>query len=217
MSETPIVQRLRLTFGKMGNLKYTSNLDIAKVWERVLRRADLPIQYTQGFNARPRIQIAIALPLGITSECELLDVALRERIDFDDLPERIMAVSPAGLYVYDIQEVALYENALETEIESAEYRITFVDPIDTETLRERVENIMSQERIMKVERNRRGKKSAYDLRPLIHDLRVDEAGILWAHVATGTRGNVRTDLLLSELGMDDVLVHVHRTKLHIRD
>ena len=56
---------------------YTSNLDVAKIWERVLRRADLPILYTQGFNTRPRIQLAMALPLGITSECELLDVALR--------------------------------------------------------------------------------------------------------------------------------------------
>lgn len=217
MSDSPIAQRLRLTFGKMGNLKYTSNLDIAKVWERALRRANLPILYTQGFNARPRIQIAIALPLGITSECELIDVALKERIDYTDLPERIMKVSPDGLYVYDVKEVALHENALETEIESAEYRITFIDSIDTEQLLQTVETYMAQERIMKIERNRRGKKTAYDLRPLLYDLQVDEAGHLLAHVATGTRGNVRPDLLLSELGLGDAFVQVHRTKLHIRD
>lgn len=217
MSDTPMVQRLRITFGKQGGLKYTSNLDIAKVWERVLRRAQLPILYTQGFNARPRLQIAIALPLGITSECELLDVALRERIDIEGLAERIMSTSPEGLYVYDIEEVAIHENALEREVESAEYRITFVDGVDQEDLKERVNEMLVQERIMKIEYNRRGKKTAYDLRPLIHDMQVDDEGQLHIHVATGTRGNVRPDMLLAELGYADAFVHVHRTKLHIRD
>ncbi|MCA9889292.1 MAG: TIGR03936 family radical SAM-associated protein [Anaerolineae bacterium] len=217
MSDSPMAQRLRITFGKQGSLKYTSNLDIAKVWERVLRRAHLPILYTQGFNARPRLQIAIALPLGITSECELLDVALREQIDIDGLAERIMAASPDGLYVYDIEEVAVHENALEREVESAEYSITFVDGIDIDGLRNQVENMLAQDRIMKVEYNRRGKKTAYDLRPLIHDMQVDDDGQLHIHVATGTRGNVRPDMLLTELGYGEAFVHIHRTKLHIRD
>ncbi len=65
--EQPTKQRLHITFGKFDALKYTSNLDIAKIWERVLRRANLPILYTQGFNTRPRLQPATALPLGITS------------------------------------------------------------------------------------------------------------------------------------------------------
>ena len=78
---SPVAQRLRITFGKSGALTYTSSLDVAKIWERVLRRAGLPIMYTQGFNTRPRIQLAMPLPLGITSECEILDIALREAIE----------------------------------------------------------------------------------------------------------------------------------------
>jgi uncharacterized protein (DUF2344 family) len=63
--ETPIMQRLQITFGKFGALKYTGNLDVSKVWERVLRRAKLPLLYTQGFNTRPRIQLASMLPMGV--------------------------------------------------------------------------------------------------------------------------------------------------------
>src|SRR5215813_5434575 len=85
----PIKQRLHITFGKFDALIYTSNLDIAKLWERVLRRARLPILYSEGFNPRPRIALASALPLGISSECELLDVSLRERIMLDGLIERL--------------------------------------------------------------------------------------------------------------------------------
>jgi len=62
---SPVLQRLRVTFGKAGPLKYTSNLDTAKIWERVLRRADLPILYTRGFNSRPRISLAMPLLPGI--------------------------------------------------------------------------------------------------------------------------------------------------------
>ena len=66
----PIKQRLYIRFGKFDALIYTSNLDVAKTWERVLRRANLPILYSQGFNTRPRIILASALPLGISSECK---------------------------------------------------------------------------------------------------------------------------------------------------
>ena len=99
MSENPTKQRLRIVFGKFGALKYTSNLDVAKIWERVLRRADLPLLYSQGFNTRPRLQLATALPLGITSECELLDVSLREEISLEGIREALLAVSPEGLRI----------------------------------------------------------------------------------------------------------------------
>ena len=104
---SPVVQRLRITFGKAGPLRYTSNLDVAKIWERVLRRADLPILYTQGFNTRPRIRLAMPLPLGISSECEILDISLRQRIDLDEaaLMDQLLAVSPPGLTITSIVEV----------------------------------------------------------------------------------------------------------------
>ena len=101
---SPVAQRLRITFGKSGSLKYTSNFDVAKIWERVLRRADLPILYTKGFNTRPRIQLAMPLPLGISSECEILDISLRECIQFEEseLRQELLAVAPPGLSIESI-------------------------------------------------------------------------------------------------------------------
>ena len=126
---TPIKQRLHITFGKSGVLKYTSNLDIAKVWERVLRRAELPILYSAGFNPRPRLQLATALPLGITSECEILDVSLREAIALSGLSEQLLNVSPEGLNIYKIEDVPVRSAALQTRVRSAEYRIRLIDEI----------------------------------------------------------------------------------------
>ncbi len=55
-------QRLRLTFAKGEAVKYISHLDLARTWERVFRRVGLPLAYSQGYNPRPRFQIAAALP-----------------------------------------------------------------------------------------------------------------------------------------------------------
>jgi len=68
--------RLRITFSKEGWLIYSSHLDLMRVWERALRRAGAPLAYSGGFNPRPKLQIARALPLGHVGEGELIDVWL---------------------------------------------------------------------------------------------------------------------------------------------
>ena len=81
--ETP-KQRLRLRFSKGEQLKYISHLDLARAWERAFRRAGLPVAHSQGFNPRPRLQIAAALPVGVTGRAEYLDVWLTEALVPED-------------------------------------------------------------------------------------------------------------------------------------
>lgn len=215
---TPVKQRLHITFGKFDALRYTSNLDVAKLWERVLRRAGLPILYSAGFNPRPRLQLASALPLGISSECEILDVALREPIALDGLAERLQAVSPPGLRIMAIVEVPVRSPALQTRVRSAEYRIRFLNPeaVDRDALRERVQSLLSAESV-DAQRERKGRPVAVDLRPLIYDLYLNDQGDLIAHLAVGDQGNMRPDELLTELGLAEQPVSVHRFKLHLAD
>ena len=213
---SPVAQRLRVTFGKTGPLIYTSNLDTAKIWERVLRRASLPILYTKGFNTRPRISLAMPLPLGISSDCEILEIALRERIDFReaDLRERLHAVSPAGLTTGAIAEVDLRASTLNSLVESGEYRIHFLDDIARGDLQRKIDALLRRESII-VDRARRRKRSVMDIRPLILGLELDGAGDLIAHLSVGDRGNLRPDQLMEHLGLSDLHHSVHRFKLHL--
>ena len=214
---SPVAQRLRITFGKSGSLKYTSNLDVAKIWERVLRRADLPILYTQGFNTRPRIQLAMPLPLGISSECEILDIALRQHIDFDEsnLREQLLAVSPPGLSIQAIAEVDPRAATLHSLVDSAEYRIRFFDAIDPACLREKIDSIMNRDAII-IDRVRRRKRSVMDIRPLIIDLYLDPSDDLIAHLSVGDRGNLRPDQILELMDLQRLHHSVHRYRLHTR-
>ncbi len=169
MSQALTQQRLRIQFAKQGALRYVGHLDLATTWERVLRRAELPLEYTRGFNPRPRLQFAAALPVGLTSEAELVDVWLTERVSLDPasaLIERLNATSPGGLRTLQVAEVPIKAPALPPQVISAEYAITPNDPdLSADDLWARAQALLAQTRI---ERVLRGKP--YDLRPLIQDL-----------------------------------------------
>lgn len=215
---SPVAQRLRVTFGKSGPLIYTSNLDTAKIWERVLRRAHLPILYTKGFNTRPRISLAMPLPLGISSDCEILEISLRERIAIHEvkLRERLLSVSPDGLTIEAIVEVDTRASTLHSLVTSAEYRIQFLDDIDKRELQRKIDTLLSRESII-VDRVRRRKRSVMDIRPLILGLRLESDGSLVAHLSVGERGNLRPDHLIEHLGLTEWHHKVHRFKLRMLD
>ena len=229
--ETPIQQRLRIIFGKQGPLKYTGHLDTARLWERVLRRADLPILYSQGFNARPRIQLASPLPLGITSECEIVDVMLHTPLSsLADLKSTLQSVSPEGLRILDVIDVPARAPTLQTLVRSAEYRITFLESAagrgdaphrpgqDTAmSLQEKIGSILSAGEILQEKKGKRGKTKQVNLRSLIHDLRLDDDGSLIAHLACGDQGNLRPDALLEQMGLAGIHCDIHRFRLILED
>jgi radical SAM-linked protein len=115
-------QRLRLSFAKGEAIKYISHLDLARTWERVFRRAELPLAYSQGFNPRPRFQIAAALPVGVTGQSELLDIWLTDCLPAEEALARLRPVLPAGLDVSAAQEVELQVPSLQSQMRSARNR-----------------------------------------------------------------------------------------------
>ena len=84
MSQSDAVQRLHIRFAAEGPLKYVSHLDLMRVWERVCKRAGLPLATSHGFSPRPKIALAAPLAVGATSEAELLDLLLTARVDIGE-------------------------------------------------------------------------------------------------------------------------------------
>ncbi len=157
--------RIRITFAKQGALRYTSHLDLHKLWERAARRAELPLAYSQGFHPQPKMNIAAALPLGFSSRCEVLDMRLEHEITLEGLREKLQQTLPTGIQVSIVESVDEKLPALQTQVASAEYDVTLTEPVDGSELERKVASIMESESII---RERRGK--TYDLRPLIEEL-----------------------------------------------
>src|SRR4029453_1185871 len=94
--------RCRIRFAKRGKVRFTSHRDLARIWERALRRAEVPIAYTEGFSPRPKLSFGLALSTGHESEGEYLDVALRTAPGDDELaalPGRLAPALPDGVEV----------------------------------------------------------------------------------------------------------------------
>lgn len=216
MNQPLTQQRIRITFGVYGALRYVGHLDMLKAWERVLRRAELPLEYSQGFNPRPRMQFAAALMVGATSDDEHLDVWLRESLT-NGFPKtwitRLNDASPAGLRILAITDVPIRSAALPTLVTHADYVLTPVNnEIEIGELATRAQNLLAQSSIP-----RRGRKKPYDLRPLIRDLVMNENGNLIAQLVTGDQGNGRPDELLDAMGLALHQARIHRRRLYLKD
>lgn len=155
--------RIRIRFHKTEAMRYTGHLDLQRAWERSFRRAGLPLAYSQGFHPQPRLNLAAALPLGFTSECEVLDAWLKKPLPIETVQQALAAALPPGLRLSQISEVEARLPALQTQVQAAEYRLRLLDSLPD--LEERLENLRNAGSLL---RQRRGK--AYDLRPLIEDV-----------------------------------------------
>jgi radical SAM family uncharacterized protein/radical SAM-linked protein len=117
-------QRLRVWFGKLGEMALLSHLDLVRLFDRAVRRAALPVTFTGGFHPTPRISPASALPLGATSSGEIVDFELTELIDPEEFHDRIAKQFPADMPIYRVESIALTSDSATKLLEWAEYHIT---------------------------------------------------------------------------------------------
>ena len=126
--QAPVVQRIRIKYAKRGPLRFTSHRDFARAVERAVRRAGVPIAYSQGFTPHPKISYASAAPTGVASEAEYLEMGLQASVDPQALRAQLDAALSPGLDVLDA--VAATGGSLADRIDASHWRIELpaVDP-----------------------------------------------------------------------------------------
>ncbi len=219
MSET-YVQRMRVTFATDDSVKYVGHLDMARTWERAIRRARLPLAYAQGFNPQARLHFAAALPVGFTAEAELVDVFLNDELDPADFLARLGPVLPAGIRLVAAQPVPRTWPALQAIVSGARYRVEVETDEPAETFIERLAGFMARPAAWR--ERRRGKTvSRYDLRPLIEALIYTGPCELGQSFETRVRiepsATGRPDELLAELGYANALRRIIRLEIELKN
>lgn len=117
-------QLVRIKYCKDGPIKYISHLNLTQVFTRTLRRANIPVVISDGFNPRFRISFGPPLPLGISSTSEYLDIRLKEEIKTEKLVEKLNRVLPQGLKVLRAKIIPSSADSLVKIIDKASYIIT---------------------------------------------------------------------------------------------
>lgn len=212
MKPTTEPQRLRVTFAKGEEVKYISHLDLMRLWERALRRAEVPLLHSQGYNPRPKISFASPLAVGITGQREMMDVMLERPLAPLDFATAVNRQLPVGVTLVEVQEVYATLPALQTQVQGAEYLATVAVSEDTSQLEGRITSLLGSDQLP---RRRRGRE--YDLRPLLEKvwLETQEVGqyVLGMRLRAGEQGTGRPDEVLDELVLADQVKSITRTRL----
>lgn len=211
MNDTPI--RIRVKYSKSGNLRFLGHIDTQNLFERALRRTELPIRHTQGFNKRIRINLASALPLGFISEAEILDIWLDQPVDNDAIREKLNEALPDDIKVLEVQEVDNALPSLQASLVSSDYLISIPADPGLETFKNRFQALLTGEKIEIIKR-----KKTIDLKPMILDYSFQsespDGDQFFIRLSSSPNANARPDDLLQLLEIDPADCLVKRTKLN---
>jgi radical SAM-linked protein len=198
---------MRVRFTKVGKVRFTSHRDLARIWERALRRAEVPVAYSGGFSPRPRLHFGLALATGAESDAEYLDVDVEGDLDLPGaggspggagtLAARLSEALPVGVDVTAVAEVAPGGPSLQEAISSCEWSFSFPG-LDPDVVRGAAERALAAS-TLPVERERKGRSVTDDLRPQLHALQIvrdHRAG----QPCTPTPAGTTAATLLAELG-----------------
>lgn len=204
--------KVRLHFTKVGKIRWTSHRDIARMFERALRRTNLPVAYTEGFSPRPKLSFGLALPTGAESQAEFIDIDFAAEVDADSLPGLLSPALPNGIDV--VAAVALGERvlSLQHEVTSCRWELELVG-VEPQAADAIVQRALAADTLV-VTRERKGQQVDGDLRPGILALAVvgpiDDGTLVEAELACQPR-TVRPAELLTALGLEPGDARVRRT------
>jgi len=186
------MQSIRIFFEKRGRAKYISHLDLMRAMTRAVRRAALPLWYTEGFNPHPYLAFPLPLPLGQEGLREAMDLRLIADMPFDEIKARLNDVLPEGLRVIAVQEPW----GKPGEIKAAQYHIA----IDCDIAQAKA--LLQQGQLTATKMGKQGRRKIekeIQLAPLIVDYQFDQ-NVLDCVLAAGSEVNLNPALLIGALG-----------------
>jgi radical SAM family uncharacterized protein/radical SAM-linked protein len=164
------VQRLRVWFGKLGDMALLSHLDLLRLFDRVVRRAQIPIAFTGGFHPSPRISPANALALGATSSGEIVDFELTRCLAPETFRQMLVDCLPDTIPIYRVEEVDLKVHSATQAVQQAEYRLTFAPVENSTDWQNWINTVLASSEILFEQTTKNGKKKVVNLRDRLVEL-----------------------------------------------
>ena len=210
------MQRLRITFSRGEGLKYISHLDLMRLWQRALRRAGIPLAYSQGFTPHPRLSLAAPLAIGVTSGGELMDIHLAHRVSPHFFIKTVGQQLPASIDIAEVVDVSPALPSLQSQVQFAEYEVRVETGQGSDEVEASLRSLLDLDTLPWQHARDTGIRR-YDLRSLIESLWLIDcrppACILGMRLRCDSKGTGRPEQVTAALGFDDCPTSIHRTKL----
>ena len=208
--------RLRVKFKRGEEIKFISHLDLIRLWQRALHRANIPLAYSQGFSPHPRISLAAPLALGITSEAELMDISTTKLASPHFFTAAISQQVPPGVEILQVLQISPNQSSLQSQVRYAEYRVEVETEKKSEDVESALNTLLSAERLPWQHQRDTGPRN-YDLRALIDDLWLIDYHhpycTIGMRLRCGNSGSGRPEQVALALGFAQPPRSVHRTRL----
>lgn len=208
----------------MNKMRFVGHLDLMRAFQRSIKRAKLPIAYSNGFNPHQLMSFAIPLSLGVTGLAEIVEVQLKIKVEEEEIIRSLNEVLPEGLKVRDVKLLLPTEKSAASTIKSAIYEIIFHCKIDSHD--KIVKDILNANEVFAWKKTKKDYKEV-DIRPNIISLeseyRVVEGitvTVLKAHISTGSQSNLKVNIISeifcekAKIDISDIEVSYIRNELY---
>ena len=221
--------KARIKFRKYGVMKFIGHLDVMRFFQKVMRRADIPIAFTQGFSPHMIMSFAQPLGVGVTSDGEYFDIELKESISSVKAVEQMNKAMVEGMEVVSFVEIPDDKKCSGmTIVAAAEYAVSLLESGKTSDItceitdawKEKITEFMAQPEIRILKQTKRSEKEV-DIKPMIYDMEVCDNKVCM-FLATGSEQNLKPDLVMKAFltfaGEPlDTPLHYHRVEVYAKN
>ncbi len=223
--------KARIKFRKYGAMKFIGHLDVMRFFQKAMRRAEIPIAFTEGYSPHMIMSFAQPLGVGLTSDGEYFDIELKEAVISDEAVKRLNAVMAEGIDIVSFVSIPDDRKCSGMSIvAAAEYEASFVEPPKSpEAMKalppgfgKAIEGFLGREQILVVKKTKKSEREI-DIRPLIYKMEADGGTQkIRLLLAAGSEENLKPDLVMGTflefagLGAAETPIHYHRVELYAR-
>lgn len=204
---------IRIRFGKEGMMRYIGHLDVLRTFQKIFRRAGIPMQYSQGYSPHPVMSFALPLGLGLTSEGEYLDVSVEDGAEPEQMRKALQEATAEELPVYSLLVLPeKAENAM-AAVGGAVYQTALPETLSSAAAKAAVRAVLNRETIV-LPKKTKTREIMLDIRPMIYSLGAED-GIIRMTLAAGSRANLSPETVL-ELFAKEAGISPTNLRLRIR-
>lgn len=194
------MNKYRIKFNKIGKIRFVGHLDLLKIFQRAIKRANLPISYSQGFNPHQQVSFAIPLPLGMESECEYVDLKFDKDLNCNEILESLNKEMPIGINILNVTKLKDDEKNAPSIVAAGEYEIILDREINIVQFNEKIQDLLKCRNEINIEKKtkKRGKEvlKTVNIRDEIYEIVAIEPKKIRINVATGSERNLKPEVLI---------------------
>lgn len=206
--------RKRITFQKREDLKFTGSLDLLTIWQRSIKRAELKLDYSQGFHPQPKIQLPFPLPLGFSGINEIVDIWFSEDYLNSHIVNKLTPALPRGIIINSIEDIEGHPKSISSFASYADYSVRVTNLLgNCDTVRNAVNTLLEKSSLIRVRNIKE-----YDLRPLILSIDIleqeEESCTLIMRLMARSSKTGRPDEVAMEMGLELSDCEIERLNVH---